>query len=207
MSASHGVVPERAARAARGGLAPFARRLHALGVTPNAVTALGVLLTLAGAALLAVQRPVEALGLLVLGSLADTLDGAIARAGGGGTRTGEFFDSTADRLADGALFAAAAWIGATRNDALLFWAAIVALTASYLVSYVRAKAESLGVSAAVGPAPREARLVILLIGLAAWAVTGSLPLFVTAVAAVALLAAITLLQRIVVVARTLGAAR
>ncbi|OGO68316.1 MAG: hypothetical protein A3H36_00730 [Chloroflexi bacterium RIFCSPLOWO2_02_FULL_71_16] len=75
------------------------------------------------------------------------------------------------------------------------------------MSYVRAKAESLGVSAAVGPAPREARLVILLIGLAAWALTGSLPLFVTAVAAVALLAAITLLQRIVVVARTLGAAR
>ena len=207
MSASHGVVPDRAARATRGGLAPLARRLHAAGISANAVTALGGLLTLGGAGLLAAERPLAALGVLFLGSIADTLDGAIARAAGGGSSLGAFLDSTVDRIADSAFFAAAAWIGATRNDALLFWAAIVALTASYLVSYVRAKAESLGVSAAVGPAPREARLVILLIGLAAWAVTGSLPLFVTAVAAVALLAAITLLQRIVVVARTLGAAR
>lgn len=206
MSVSHGVVPERAARAARGGLAPLARRLHALGVHPNLVTLLGAVLTLAGAALLAAQRPLEALALLVLGSLADTLDGAIARAGGGGSALGAFLDSTVDRIADAAIFASVAWVGASRGDALLFWAALVALSASSLVSYVRAKAESLGTTATVGPAPREARLVILLIGLAAWALTGSLPLFVTAVAAVALLATITLLQRSLVVIRTLGAA-
>jgi CDP-diacylglycerol--glycerol-3-phosphate 3-phosphatidyltransferase len=207
VTVSHGVVPDRAARAARGGLAPVARRLHALGVHPNVVTLLGLLLTLAGAALLAAERPLEALALLVLGSLADTLDGAIARAGGGGSAVGAFLDSTVDRIADVAFFAAAAWVGASRGDAVLFWAALVALSASSLVSYVRAKAESLGTSATVGPAPREARLVILLIGLAGWAVTGSLPIFVTAVSAVAILATITFLQRIAVVARTLGAAK
>jgi phosphatidylinositol phosphate synthase len=206
VSASHGVVPDRAARAARGGLAPFARWLSGLGVSANSVTALGVLLTVAGSALVALQRPAEALGLLVLGSVADMLDGAIARAGGGGSRLGAFLDSTVDRVADGAFFAAAAWVGASRDDALLFWAAVVAMGASFLVSYVRAKAESLGVTATVGPAPREARLVILLIGLAAWALAGSLPIFVIAVTAVAVLATITLLQRVVVVARTLGSA-
>jgi CDP-diacylglycerol--glycerol-3-phosphate 3-phosphatidyltransferase len=206
VSASHGVVPDRAARATRGSLAPLARWLHGLGVTPNAVTTLGALLTLAGAWLVAAQRPAEALGLLVLGSLADTLDGAVARAGGGGSRLGEFLDSTVDRLADAALFAAAAWVGVSRGDPLLFWASLVALCASFFVSYVRAKAESLGVAATVGPAPREARLVILLIGLAAWAFAGLLPLFVTAVTAVALLAMITLLQRVAAVARALGSA-
>ena len=206
MSASHGVVPDRAARAARDGLAPIARRLHALGVSANTVTALGVLLTVAGSELVAVQRPAEGLILLTLGSVADMLDGAIARAGGGGSRMGAFLDSTVDRLADGAFFAAAAWVGSVRGDALLFWAAITAMTASFLVSYVRAKAESVGIAATVGPAPREARLVILLIGLAAWAFAGSLPIFVTAVTAVAVLATITFLQRVTVVARTLGSA-
>jgi CDP-diacylglycerol--glycerol-3-phosphate 3-phosphatidyltransferase len=206
MSASHGVVPDRAARAARDGLAPFARWLNGLGVSANSITALGVLLTVAGSALVAVQRPAEGLGLLVLGSVADMLDGAVARAGGGGSRLGAFLDSTVDRVADGAFFAAAAWVGAVRGDALLFWAAITAMAASFLVSYVRAKAESLGVAATVGPAPREARLVILLIGLAAWAFAGSLPIFVTAVTAVAVLATITFLQRVTVVARTLGSA-
>lgn len=206
MRVSHGVVPERAARATRGALAPLARRLHEMGLRPETVTFAGLGLTLAGAALLAAERPLAALLVLALGSMADTLDGAIARAAGGGSRLGAFLDSTVDRVADAAFFAAAAWVGASRADALLFWAALVALSASFLVSYVRAKAESLGTTAAVGPAPREARLLILLIGLAAWALTGSLPLFVTAVAAVAILATITLLQRIAAVARTLGAA-
>lgn len=206
MSASHGVVPERAARAARGGLAPLALRLHQLGVRANTVTAFGVLLTVAGAGLLALGRPDLALALLILGSAADMLDGAIARASGGGSRLGAFLDSTVDRVADGAFFGAAAWVGAVRGDALLFGAALTAMVASFLVSYVRAKAESLGVAATVGPAPREARLVILLIGLAAWAFAGALPIFVVAVSAVAVLATITLLQRVAAVARALGSA-
>lgn len=204
---SHGVVPDRAARAARGGLAPLGRGLAAMGVSANAITALGVTLTLAGSVLVAQERPLLALVVLAAGSLADTLDGVVARASGGGTRLGAFLDSSADRIADAALFAAAASVGATRADAVLFWGALGALVASFLVPYVRAKAESLGVAATVGPAPREARLVILVAGIAAWAVLGSIQAFTAAVIAVAILATITLVQRVAVVARALGRAQ
>ncbi|HEX9436789.1 MAG TPA: CDP-alcohol phosphatidyltransferase family protein [Candidatus Limnocylindria bacterium] len=204
MSSSHGVVPARAARATRGALAPLGRGLAAMGIGPNAITALGILLMLAGAALLSQQQPLAALVLLVAGSLADTLDGVVARASGGGTTLGAFFDSSADRLADAALFAAAIAVAAARADPILLWTSLAAMTASFLVSYIRAKAESLGVRATVGPAPREARLVILLLGVAGWAALGSLTPFTTAVAAVAILATITLVQRVAVVARTLA---
>lgn len=207
MTVSHGVVPDRAARLTRGGLAPLGRGLAAMGVSANAITALGMVLTLGGSALLALERPLAALIVLIAGSVADTLDGVVARAAGGATRLGSFFDSTADRVADAAVFAAAAHVGASRGDAVLFWASIAALSASFLVSYVRAKAESLGIGATVGPAPREARLVILLLGIAAWALLGLIAAFTTAVLAVAILAAITLLQRVVVVARTLAGGR
>ena len=204
---SHGVVPDRAARLTRGGLAPIGRGLAAIGVSANLITALGVALTLIGSALLAQETSLAALIVLSAGSVADTLDGVVARAAGGGTRLGAFLDSTADRIADAAIFAAAAHVGASRADAVLFWASLAALSASFLVSYVRAKAESLGVSATVGPAPREARLVILLLGIAAWALLGLFVAFTTAVATVAILATITLLQRVSVVARALGANR
>ncbi len=202
--ATHGIVPDRAASATRGGLAPIARRLHAAGVTANAITALGVLLTLAGSALVALDRPLAALVVLFVGSLADTLDGAIARVSGGGTRLGAFLDSTADRVADAALFGAAIWLGASTRQTTLLWAALVAMPLSFFVPYVRAKAESLGVSATVGPAPREARLVILLAGIAAWALLGLTAAFTTAIVVVAILAAITFLQRVAAVWRTLA---
>jgi hypothetical protein len=69
---------------------------------------------------------------------------------------------------------------------------------------VRAKAESLGVNASVGPAPREARIVIYLIGLAAWAIFDLEPLFVAAVLALALLSTITFVLRVVHVGRQLS---
>ena len=78
------------------------------------------------------------------------------------------------------------------------------LVASFLVSYIRAKAESLGEAASVGVAPREARIAIYLVGVAAWAVTGNLQLFAGAVAATAVLATITVLQRIAHMANALN---
>ena len=200
----HGVVPARAARATRGALGPVGRGLAAIGVTPNAVTGLGVLLTIVGAVLIAQESPLLALVVLLAGSLADTLDGVIARATGGGTKVGAFFDSTADRVSDAAIFSAAAWVGSVRADVVLLWAALVALSASSLIPYMRARAESLGVAGNVGPAPREARLVIALVGLGAWGLTGLLTAFTVAVAAVAVLAIITLVQRAVVVVRSLA---
>lgn len=201
---SHGVIPSTIAEGARDGMMPIARRLAALGVTANGVTFVGFALSILGAAFVAGAQPVAALAILVIGSLCDTLDGALARATGGGTRLGAFLDSTFDRLSDGAFFGAAAALGAA-TDPLLFWSALAALVASFQVSYVRAKAEQAGLNATVGAAPREARLVILLIGLGAWALLGSPGLFTAAVLIVAILATLTLIQRVVLVARALAA--
>jgi len=201
---SHGLMPTEVAEGTRLGLAPLARRLHRVGVTANAVTVIGVLITFAGSALLAGGRPLPALVVLLAGALSDTLDGQLAKAAGGGTRFGAFLDSTLDRVSDAALACGAAALGAARGDALLFWSALIGLVASFLVSYVRAKAESMGATATVGFMPREARLTVLLIGIGVWGAFDLYQLFVAAVAAVALLSVVTLLQRIAFVARTLN---
>ena len=197
------IVPRGAATGARGALAPIARALHTRGVSANAVTVAGLLITLAGALLVALGQPAPALVVLLVGTLADTLDGQIARISGGGTRLGAFLDSTFDRLSDAALSVAALLTAVTHGDSLLFFSAILALVAGSLVPYVRAKAESLGLTASVGLAPREARLVLILLGIAAWAASGSLSLFAAAVAVVALLSTITAAQRIAHVVRAL----
>jgi CDP-diacylglycerol--glycerol-3-phosphate 3-phosphatidyltransferase len=196
------IVPDRVARSTRGGLAPIARRLHALGVSANAVTVVGSLITVAGAALLASGQPAPALVVLLLGTLSDAVDGQIARAAGGGTRFGAFLDSTLDRFSDAALAISAVYLGATvalgttLPSALSFWGGLTLLVASFQVSYIRAKAESLGEGASVGLAPREARIALFLVGVAAWAATGTFFLFAAAVTIAAILATVTVIQRI-----------
>jgi CDP-diacylglycerol--glycerol-3-phosphate 3-phosphatidyltransferase len=182
----------------------LARALAGIGISANAVTIAGGVLSVVGAGLLAAGMPLPALLVLLIGTVADTLDGQIAKASGGGTPLGAFLDSTVDRLSDGALFVGAAASGANLGQPLLLWSSLVALVASFLVPYVRAKAESLGVSASVGPAPREARIVIFLIGLAAWALLDLQALFVAAVLALALLSSITFVLRVVHVGRQLS---
>jgi CDP-diacylglycerol--glycerol-3-phosphate 3-phosphatidyltransferase len=197
------IVPKSAASGARGALAPIARALHRMGVSANAVTFAGLLITLVGSFVLIAGQPALALVVLLFGTLADTLDGQIARLSGGGTKLGAFLDSTFDRLSDAALCVAALIVGGTHGDVLLSVSGIIALVSGSLVPYIRAKAESLGLTASVGLAPREARLALIIVGVAAWAVTGSLSLFAAAVAAVALLSTITAIQRVVHVARAL----
>ena len=94
--------------------------------------------------------------------------------------------------------------GAATGNTLLFWSALVGLVASSLVSYVRAKAESMGSTATVGLMPREVRLTVLLVGIGMWGVLGLYELFVAAALAVAVLSIITLGQRIAFVARDLN---
>jgi len=197
------IVPKAAATGARGALAPVARALHGMGVSANAVTVAGLVLTVAGASLVTLGQPGAALLMLLAGTLADAIDGQIARLSGGGTRLGAFLDSTFDRLSDAALCVAALLVGGIHGDALLFVSGIVALVSGSLVPYIRAKAEALGLTASVGLAPREARLALIVLGVAAWAVTGSLSLFAAAVAVVAFLSTITAAQRVAHVARAL----
>jgi len=204
------IVPRRVAASARGGIAPIARRLQALGVSANAVTIAGFLMTVAGAALLASAQPGPALVVLLLGTVSDAVDGQIARTAGGGTRFGAFLDSTLDRLSDAALAIAAVYLGATAPlgttlpSTLSFWAGLALLVASFQVSYIRAKAESLGEGASGGLAPREARIALFLVGVAAWAITGTFLLFAAAVAIAALLATVTVIQRLAHMASALN---
>ena len=208
------IVPRGLATSVRGTLAPVVRGLHGLGVTANAVTVFGFLLTVVGATLLATAQPALALAVLLLGTLSDAVDGQLARAAGGGTRFGGFLDSTLDRLSDAALAIAAVQLGAAMSDpgsifassgsaVALFWGGLLLLVASFLVSYIRAKAESLGEVASVGVAPREARIALYLIGVAAWAVTGNILLFAVAVVVAAFLATLTVIQRVAHMARAL----
>lgn len=202
------VSPELRARI-RGLVVPLARLLARLGFTPNALTLVGFGIS-AGAALLAAGGQWLPAGVVVIvGGSFDLLDGAVARVTGRVSRAGGFLDSVFDRWGEGLVLTGVAWgaiAGGHDRSALL---AMLALNAAFMVSYTRARAEGLGLApgtgmAAVGLAPREVRLVLLTAGLVA---AGLLPAaggppppallaLDLALAAIALLATVTTLQRI-----------
>jgi CDP-diacylglycerol--glycerol-3-phosphate 3-phosphatidyltransferase len=150
--------------------APIATALGRLGLTPNALTLIGFAGTCVGAYAAANQWWLAAGVLVLVFGIFDLFDGALARATGQASKLGAFLDSTFDRAGEAIVYIGIAWgsiQAAYPQDAIL---AASALGASFLVSYTRAKSESLGFTAgtgmaAIGLAPREVRLVILAIGL------------------------------------------
>lgn len=178
---------------------PVARGLGRLGLTPNALTLIGFLGTCV-AAWAASNRLWQVAGVLVLVfGIFDLFDGALARATGKATKFGAFLDSTFDRAGEAVVYigiAAGSLVGDSRADVIL---AASAMGASFLVSYVRAKAESLGYAPGsglmnVGLAPREVRLVVLAVGLLlAGVVPGAID---GALVIITILAIITTFQRI-----------
>ena len=151
---------------------PIATALGRLGLTPNSLTLIGFIGT-SVAALAAANQWWLAAGVLVLAfGIFDLFDGALARATGQATRLGAFLDSTFDRAGESAVYIGIA-IGSLAASyppgAIL---AAFAMAAAFMVSYTRAKAESLGFAAGtgvanVGLAPREVRIAILAVGLIA----------------------------------------
>jgi CDP-diacylglycerol--glycerol-3-phosphate 3-phosphatidyltransferase len=140
-------------------------RLVRWGVPPNAVTIAGTLGVLVGAVGFAARgQLLEATAIIAVSTVADQLDGALARASGRETRWGALLDSGCDRVADGAIVAALAYHLSSTGQHRAAGAAIVCLVTSYLVPYTRARAELLGVAAAGGLAPRFVRLKILAVG-------------------------------------------
>jgi CDP-diacylglycerol--glycerol-3-phosphate 3-phosphatidyltransferase len=146
-------------------LTPLARVLLRWGVTPDAVTVAGTI-GVAGGAL--VFYP---LGQLFWGTVfitlfvfSDMIDGIMARMKGHDGLWGSFLDSTLDRIADGALFAGVAiWFFTGGQNPAIAIAALACLVLGMIVSYARAKAESLGFTANVGLAERAERLVSVLV--------------------------------------------
>jgi CDP-diacylglycerol---glycerol-3-phosphate 3-phosphatidyltransferase len=180
-------------------------RLIESRLTPNAISLTGFALNLTAAGLV-VDRLFFLGGVaFIVGSIMDTLDGRYSRMSGKGTPFGAFLDSTLDRLEEGIVLTAVAAYFASRHDQPAVAAVVVAVLASLMVSYTRARAEALGVACKVGLATRPVRVVILAIGLvlAKGASIGHFQLLAPAVYVLAVLSAITVVQRIVYVRRQL----
>jgi CDP-diacylglycerol--glycerol-3-phosphate 3-phosphatidyltransferase len=165
-------------------------------LSPNALTLLGLLVQAGGAVAILEGRLALAGGVTIAAAVFDLLDGAVARAQRRESAFGALVDSTADRLSDMLLLLPLAWLygvapdTADREDLWVAGLALAALVLSFLVSYVKARAEGLGFEAKVGFAERAERTIIMILGLLFDLVLPALVLLATA-------SAITFLQRVV----------
>jgi CDP-diacylglycerol--glycerol-3-phosphate 3-phosphatidyltransferase len=145
-------------------LEPVAAGLAKVGVTPTAVTIVGLLTTIAGSALIASAYLFWGALVAGLGVALDAVDGPLARRLGTASDRGAFVDTMSDRLGE-----IAVWVGLAvylRNDSRLLILCVVALAFSLLVPYVRAKAESAGVDGRGGWMGRAERMILILAGTA-----------------------------------------
>jgi CDP-diacylglycerol---glycerol-3-phosphate 3-phosphatidyltransferase len=207
MSASHprahdlrrgdSLLSTRAKEAGRALLAPVVRLAVALHLTPNTITVVGFLVVTAAAVLVGTGNLLIGAVILTAGSLLDAVDGALARATGSGSTFGSFLDSTLDRAAEAVLYGgiAAYFLATSSAPTVPVLLALIALAGSFMVSYTRARAEGIGLSASVGVAPRMERLVLAVAGIGL-AGLGFFIGLIAALAIVALLSVATTVQRI-----------
>jgi CDP-diacylglycerol--glycerol-3-phosphate 3-phosphatidyltransferase len=174
-------------------------RLIESRLTPNAISLTGLALCIVAAVLVAERQFVLGGLAFVIGSICDTLDGRYSRMSGKGTPFGAFLDSTLDRIEEGIVLTTVAAYFASKDMQFAVGACVVAVLASLMVSYTRARAEALGVECKVGIATRAVRVVILSAGL----LLADLDLLAPAVYVLAGLSTITVLQRILHVRKAL----
>ena len=217
------VSPEVRARV-RNLAVPIAVAFGRLGLTPNHLTLIGFGIALVAAFAAARGAWIPAALLVIVGGVFDLFDGALARATDRVSQVGAFLDSVFDRAGEAVLFIgiAIACVAAGFHAGSVL--AIAAMAASFMVSYVRAKSESLGFTpgtgmANIGLAPREVRLVLLTLGLLLTGWNGGIvvpvtvagladltwwagrPVLAATLGLIAVLATITTIQRIVHVVR------
>jgi CDP-diacylglycerol--glycerol-3-phosphate 3-phosphatidyltransferase len=177
-------------------LDPVARALLRAGISPDAVTVIGTAGVIAASVGLAARgHLLIATFVITACALTDLIDGAMARARGTSSKFGALLDSTMDRVADGAVFSGLAyWLAVTGQRASLV-ATLICLVTGQVVSYVKARAEGLGLDANVGIAERFERLVILGLGGIGWGIGIPYALEV-ALWLLAVLSTVTVVQRI-----------
>jgi CDP-diacylglycerol--glycerol-3-phosphate 3-phosphatidyltransferase len=186
---------------------PTARRLEVLRdklvasrLTPNQISMAGFVLNVVAAVLVWQHEFFIGGVVFIIGSICDTLDGGYSRMSGKGTPFGAFLDSTLDRIVEGFVLTAIAVTFTQDGDELAVAAVVVAVMASLVVSYTRARAEALGVECKVGIADRLVRVIILSAGL----VFADLGALAPAVYVLAALTSFTVVQRILHVKRQLA---
>lgn len=182
---------------------PPAKLLVKLKVSPDVVTLVGTIGASASALILIPRGEfIWAIVLITLFALSDLIDGTMARLTGSSGPWGNFLDATLDRVADGAIFGALVWWGATQQDYWIVGGGLLALVTGQVTSYAKARAEAVGATANVGIAERAERLILAGIGilLTGFGVPYVLPvvLWIVGVAGV-----ITVIQRMVEVRRQL----
>jgi CDP-diacylglycerol--glycerol-3-phosphate 3-phosphatidyltransferase len=176
------------------GLQPVGDRLRKLGVTPDALTGFGLLASAATAFLIGSGHLVLGVIGIAVSGMGDLLDGAVARRTGQATARGAFFDSVADRVSDALLLGGVAWYLATPQHPHLPVLVLAVAALSMVISYERAKAESLGLQAKGGLMERAERFVFLGVGCA-------FNILVPVLWVMLVLTALTAVQRFVIVWR------
>jgi CDP-diacylglycerol--glycerol-3-phosphate 3-phosphatidyltransferase len=144
---------------------PVGDGLRRTGLTPDHLTIVGLVVGAGAAVAIGAGELRIGLVLVILAALPDLLDGALARASGASSQRGAFFDSTVDRLTDALLLGGIAWHLASTESAHMSILPFAVMAVSSLISYQRAKAESLGLEAKGGLMERAERIVLLCLGL------------------------------------------
>jgi len=181
---------------------PTARFLLRAGVTPNAVTIAGTVGVLIGSYLGAMGHLFWGTWVVTASALTDVLDGTMARMRGSSGKFGGLLDSSMDRIADAAVFGAVVYYLAGKGNPYGgMVAALICLAAGQVISYVKARAQSLGLNADVGLAERFERLVIVGVGglLGSAGLQWGLPVMLWLLA---VLSIFTVFQRLIHAART-----
>jgi CDP-diacylglycerol--glycerol-3-phosphate 3-phosphatidyltransferase len=150
---------------------PVGRVVARSHIDPNVITVLGVIIQAYGSVEILQGHLMIASFATLISGIADVLDGAVAKARGVTSRFGALLDSTTDRISDALFFIPIAWLYAItpdkpgRDQHWVAALALVALVAAFLVSYIKARAESLGFDCNVGFAERLERWILMVLGL------------------------------------------
>ncbi len=144
---------------------PVGMLLRRTGMSPDHMTIIGVLVSVGAAFAVGAGALRVGLLLVILAAVPDMLDGALAKAQNSASQRGAFFDSVIDRVTDSILLGGVAWYFASEKSAHLSILPMAVMGVSSLISYERAKAESLGLDAKGGLMERAERIIVLCFGL------------------------------------------